>query len=105
MGRADEEVEMQKETNSKTPVPNKENKVTKTEASSFKSASSSSPSTFVEPMFGQELEMGGGTVALASNLSRDLGELVQQINSMMEKTSRKTVKGKPIYNCNITITL
>ena len=101
MGKADKEVEMQKETSSKTPVPTKANKVPKTEASSFKSVSSSSPSALVEPMFGQELDRGCGTVALANNLSRDLGELVEQVNSMMEKTPRKTVKGKPVYNCNV----
>ena len=48
-----------------------------------------------------ELDSGGGTVALASHLSQDFVELVEQINSMMEKTPRKTAKGKTIYNCNV----
>ena len=44
---------------------------------------------------------GSGTVALSSELFGDLQKLDEQANSMMQKTSRKSAHGKPLYNCNV----
>ena len=40
------------------------------------------------------------TVALASEHSADIQKLDEQINSLMIKSSRKNIRGMPIYVCN-----
>ena len=42
-----------------------------------------------------------GTVAVANEQSANIQELDEQTNSLMTKTSRKNIRGKPIYVCNV----
>ena len=48
-----------------------------------------------------DYDTGVGTMALTGNFSGDLQELDNKINSMMVKTSNKSVRGKLIYKCTL----
>ena len=48
-----------------------------------------------------EHDTGVGTMALASNFSGDFQDLDNKTKSMMVKTSKKSVRGQPIYKCTL----
>ena len=43
------------------------------------------------------------TVAVANENSADIQKLDEQINSLMTKSSRKNIRGMPIYVCNVCV--
>ena len=63
----------------------------------FKNETKKAPGLSQSKLYNQ----AGKTVALTNNFSEDLKELLERSNSMMEKTSRKTSSGMPVYCCKV----
>ena len=91
MGKSDQEEE----------IPTKPSQFPLAENTAFKDETKMTESTAMSSPQGTLRDSFARTVALANEHSGNMQKLDEQINSLMTKSSRKNMHGKPTYVCNI----